>query len=243
MEGAKNLVDRKKAASSIKTEVYNSLKSDLLIGQLPPGAFLQEQQLAERFGVSKTPIREALASLVDQRLITLLPRKGYLVAPIDMRETVENIELRIILECAAVELAAVRITEDQIAELEALILPHASDGRELVDRAMVAAYGRNNILFHTKIGEASGNQTLARALQVVLENLTRAIFVSYSFPKLGETADDHRSIVDMLRQHNVEGARAAIERHLEITRQRLMNTVVGGLNDTGADTVEPRGKA
>jgi len=212
---------------SIKEQVYDSLKWDLLAGGLRAGEFLQEQQLAARFGVSKTPIREALATLVDQGLVQLLPRKGYWVAPVSSKEMLEFIELRIILECAAVELAVKRITEKELQELESLILPHAPDGRKLVDQALVAKYGRNNILFHSKIGKASGNQTLARVMTSLLEKMTRAIYVSYSFPEIAETANDHKLIVDALRKGDAEGARSLVRRHLEVTRLRLMKAALG----------------
>jgi DNA-binding GntR family transcriptional regulator len=217
---------------SIKDQVYDSLKWELLAGGLRAGDFLQEQQLADRFGVSKTPIREALGTLVDQGLIQLLPRKGYWVAPVSSREILECIDLRIILECAAVELAVQRITETELRELEKLILPHASDGRKLVDQALVAKYGRNNILFHSKIGEASGNLTLARVMTSLLEKMTRAIFVSYSFPEIEETASDHKLIVDALRAGNSSEAQALVKRHLQVTRLRLMKAALGGEADT-----------
>src|SRR5262245_29592880 len=100
---------------SMKEGVYERLKVDLLAGRLRPGILLQEKQLAKTFGVSKTPIREALADLVKDRFVQLIPRKGYWVAPIELQEALDHIELRIVLECAAVELAAKRITPAQLA--------------------------------------------------------------------------------------------------------------------------------
>ena len=85
---AVGLAERSAApGGSIKGRVYEQLKFELLAGRLRPGVFLQEKQLAHTFGVSKTPIREALADLVKERFVQLIPRKGYWVAPIEPQET------------------------------------------------------------------------------------------------------------------------------------------------------------
>ena len=212
---------------SIKGRVYERLKFELLAGRLRPGVFLQEKQLAHSFGVSKTPIREALADLVKERFVQLIPRKGYWVAPIEPQETLEHIELRIVLECAAVELAARRITRAQLAGLEKLILPQAPPGR-VPDRDQVELYGRSNILFHRSIAVASGNRALVDALIRVLENLSRAIFLTYyAFPTIEEAAGDHIAIVEALREREVERASTLVKRHIDMTRVRLLRALVG----------------
>jgi DNA-binding GntR family transcriptional regulator len=215
------------AGGSIKERVYERLKFELLAGRLRPGLFLQEKQLAHSFGVSKTPIREALADLVKERFVKLIPRKGYWVAPIDPQETLEQIELRIVLESAAVELAARRITPAQLLGLEKLVLPQAPPGR-VPDRDQVELYGRSNILFHRSIAVASGNSALVDALTRVLENLSRAIFLTYyAFPAIEETSGDHAAIVEALRDRDVSRARTLIKRHIDMTRVRLLRALVG----------------
>jgi DNA-binding GntR family transcriptional regulator len=212
---------------SMKERVYERLKVELLAGRLRPGVFLQEKQLAHTFGVSKTPIREALADLVKDRFVQLIPRKGYWVAPIEPQETLEHIELRIVLECAAVELAAKRITPAQLEALEKLTLSPSPAGRT-PDREQAELYGRSNILFHRSIAVASGNRALVDALTRVLENLSRAIFLTYyAFPIIEEAAGDHSAIVEALRERDVDHARTVIKRHIETSRARLVRALVG----------------
>jgi DNA-binding GntR family transcriptional regulator len=211
----------------MKERVYERLKVELLAGRLRPGIFLQEKQLAHAFGVSKTPIREALADLVKDRFVQLIPRKGYWVAPIELQEALDHIELRIVLECAAVELAAKRITSAQLENLEKLTIPPPPTGRT-PELEQAEFYGRSNIAFHRTIAVASGNRALVDALTRVLENLSRAIFLNYyAFPIIEEAAGDHSAIVEALRERDVDRARTVIRRHIEITRARLLRALAG----------------
>lgn len=225
----------------MKARVYGSLKSDLIAGKLRPGEFLQEKQLADRFGVSKTPIREALAELVKDGFIQLIPRKGYWVSPIDPQDVKDKIELRVILESAAVELAASRISAAELEALEALILPQPPDGGPVVDREQLEAYSRANTEFHRMVAAASGNFTLARAITKVLEELTRLILLYYSLPSIEETAHDHLELIEALRRGDARRAREVIERHLGVTRERLLGALWGETAGGRAEAVVPAG--
>lgn len=211
----------------MKSRIYEKLKSDLILGRLRPGIFLQEKQLAAAFGVSKTPVREALADLVKERFIQLIPRKGYWIAPIDPQETREVLEFRMILECAAAELAAERVTESEIKAMVGLILPQPAGGGRGFGHAQIERHGKANILFHRQLARASGNRALAAAHGHVMDELTRSVFLSYSFPKISETAGDHELIVEALRRRDPPGARAAVARHLEASGRRLLAGLTG----------------
>ena len=138
------------------------------------------------------------------------------------------------LECAAVELAASRITQAQLDDLDKLILPQAPTGRA-PNRDQVELYGRSNILFHRSIAIASGNRALVDALTRVLENLSRAIFLTYyTFPSIEEASGDHSAIVEALRDRDVARARTVVKRHIDMTRVRLLRALVGD-GDVGFD--------
>lgn len=228
---------------SIKARVYDSLKSDLIAGKLRPGEFLQEKKLAERFGVSKTPTREALAELVKDGFIQLIPRKGYWVTPVDPQDVKDKIELRVILECAAVELAASRISAAELEALEELILPQPPDGGPVVDREQLEAYSHANNEFHRMVVAAAGNVSLANAVTKVLEELTRLILLYYSLPSIEETAHDHLELIEALRQGDARLAREVIERHLDVTRERLLGALWGEAMTVRAEAVVPAGAA
>src|SRR5580765_548059 len=111
-------VPRGGARSSKTAHLYQSLRSEILTMLLPPGTILVENALAARFSVSKTPIREALALLQQDRLVDSLPRKGYLVTAVTVEDQRELIELRAAIDGAAAELAAPRITPQELDALE-----------------------------------------------------------------------------------------------------------------------------
>ena len=93
---------------SLRSQAVVALRDAILSGQFKPGAVLNEKELAERLGVSKTPIREGLSLLEHEGLIQTIPRRGYIVTPITVQHIHELFDLRIILESAAAEQAALR---------------------------------------------------------------------------------------------------------------------------------------
>src|SRR5262245_549400 len=103
-----------RAHLSKTARIYQALRNDILTMLLPPGTILVENALAARFAVSKTPIREALALLQQDRLIDSLPRKGYLVTAVTVEDQRELIELRAAIDGAAAELTAHRMTREQL---------------------------------------------------------------------------------------------------------------------------------
>ena len=96
---------------SLAEQVYMRLRTEILHCQLPPGTELSEAELAARFEMSKTPVREALVTLRQEGLVLTFPRRGYQVAPITFGDMNELFDLRIMLEAGAVELACQRITD------------------------------------------------------------------------------------------------------------------------------------
>ena len=88
---------------SLRNRIVDALREEILTNRLKPGTVLLERECASRFGVSKTPVREALSLLVHEGLVELLPRKGYLVSSITVRDAQDDFELRVILEGAAAE--------------------------------------------------------------------------------------------------------------------------------------------
>src|SRR5436190_1701331 len=101
----------------LRDRVYAEIKEDILTGVLAPGQLLQEGQLAQRFKTSKTPVREALARLVQEDLLEAFPRVGYVVTDCTVEDAQAVLDFRAILEGAAIELAARYITEAELAQL------------------------------------------------------------------------------------------------------------------------------
>ena len=107
--------------STILEQVYNRIKDDILSGAYGPGYHLQEKELAEKLGVSRSPVREALKQLSVEGLTVSLPHKGVIVKSLTEVEIHEIFEIRAVLERAALERAIERITEAEIKEINLII--------------------------------------------------------------------------------------------------------------------------
>ena len=150
-----------------------TIQARVLSGELASGTRLRQEALAEEFGVSRTPVREALRKLQASGLVELRPNRGALVRGLSAREIRDAYEVRAELEGLAAELAAVRIRQEQLdrlREAQALFgdaLEHTvqarADSHEARDEE-IARWGRANDLFHQVIQEAAGNDVLVRTL-------------------------------------------------------------------------------
>src|SRR3954467_12177410 len=102
----------------LRVDIYEKLRDEILGCQLRPGSDLREQQLASRFAVSKSPVRDALFRLEREHLVTISPRQGYRVAPISLSDAREMLRLRAVLECASVAEGAREASEQDLAALD-----------------------------------------------------------------------------------------------------------------------------
>jgi DNA-binding GntR family transcriptional regulator len=201
---------------SEKERVYTRLRKDIITLVLAPGEVLVESVLAKRFGVSKAPIREALAVLQRDGLVESLSRKGYLVTPITMNDVQDLFEMREALEGAAAELAAMRITPQEIDHLATLQPPALGSRGPALGKFL--DYNRE---FHLAVARASRNARLAQLIEEVTEEMSRAIAASY---ELGE----HTNIVEALRASDPVRARTAMVEHIRQSQSRAVGRQIFG---------------
>jgi DNA-binding GntR family transcriptional regulator len=212
------LTDRSDGSRPLSDDVYTALKEDILKWVLTPGTNLQEGQLAERFGVSRTPVREAIRRLAAEGLVTLIPQRGAVVAEVAIRDVYEAYDMREWLEPAACRLAAERMSDKAIASLEALLndLPESRPSPERLER--VLSVDRQ---LHNAVLEAAGNRLL---MQVVDDMRNRTTRVQFLVP-MGRAAlsqEEHWRIVAALRDRNPDEAEAAMRDHLRRAKARLI---------------------
>ena len=208
---------------SLSEQVYRRLKTEILRGQLEPGLEISEAELAERFEVSKTPVREALATLRQERLVRTFPRRGYQVTPITFGDMNELFDLRIILEVGAVELACKQITEPELEQLRALAEVDYQQGEQpTIDKFIEA-----NREFHLAIASASGNERLYQVLTRQIGELERFFYIGAKLRDVNrETSIDHVEIVSALCARDVTRARELMTRHNDVTRKGLFEALV-----------------
>jgi DNA-binding GntR family transcriptional regulator len=152
---------------------YERIKAKIVRCEFEPGVRFTEAALAAELRTTKMPVREALSRLVQEGLVRSIPRKGYEVDPVTVRDTRELFELRLAVEPLAVELAAQRIDERTLARLAELCMVKC-DPR---DRASVRAFAQSHREFHLLITRACGNHRLSDVVEHVLEEADRLVYM------------------------------------------------------------------
>lgn len=197
-----------------------SVLADVFQGRLKPGQHLVTEELAQRFGVSHTPVREALIELAGVGVIDILPNRGAIVRKVTSRDVREVCQVRRALECEAVRSACGRI---QLSELHTL----AADLRKMIDVKPRASNGyieharEVDGRLHDLIAASSGNTFLAAEL-TRLKTLFRAFrdvawahdAACNDFHRLAEEAHEHLAIVEALLAGNRQAAAKAMARHI-----------------------------
>lgn len=208
--------------ASLAQHVYGLLRKEILTCTLAPGTEVSEAELAERFKLSKTPVREALATLRTDGLVRTYPRRGYQIVPVTFGDMNELFDLRTILEAGAAELASRRITDDEIDNLNRL----ADVAYNRAEEPSLERFIKANRDFHVAIARASGNERLYRVLVRQIDELERFFYLGARLRDVStETQSDHHAIVETLRRRDAEAARAIMVRHNEVTRKGLIEAL------------------
>ena len=201
-----------------KTLVYEQLKNSIISGEIKPGEILNEAALAEKYGMGKTPTREALLLLANESLLDSMPRVGYVVSSLTTKDLLEIFFLRIILEVEAIGLAAERITADEITELEENNRKERQISIEKPIRAHEQAHQLNRE-FHGLIARASGNLRLEKMIRDLINDLERAL----SFDPYNADPIQHIEIIACLAAHDKARAQEAMRAHINETRLRILD--------------------
>lgn len=203
--------------------IYDAIRNSIIRGQYAPGERLIETRLAEEFGVSRTRIRDALARLQADHLVSPAANRGLVVRPLSLRDTEEIYALRLLLEGYAAATAATTITSRELDELaaihERMVEAEHSNGEKNDEErlAMVLAITDINNAFHRLIQHASRNRRLEAVLRTIVSvPLVSQSFYWYSDRELTESCAEHQGILAALQAH--DGPRAELLMKQHITR-------------------------
>jgi DNA-binding GntR family transcriptional regulator len=201
-----------------KNLIYKDLRRSISTGDRKPGERLDLDELAKSYGTSITPVRDALQMLSQEGLVTIKPRSGYFVTYVTLKQLRDMLELREILEVASIERATVRITEEQLEQLEHVHAGYTGEDDESYDRYMA-----ENRHFHYLIAEASGNHELAEMLGRLHDRLIRFMVLC----RAGETLERrHARVIEALRTGDVVAARQAMLDEVNETRDTILERVI-----------------
>jgi DNA-binding GntR family transcriptional regulator len=204
--------------SATKSNVaYDRARRDIVTGVIVANEAIDEAALGDRYGLGRTPIREALKQLRNDQLIVWPDRRSPYVPEIGVAQVKSLYEARSIFESQIAALAAQRITDDQAAHLDLLVTKQA----DLVARNMAYEAAEVDLLFHKGVADATGNQFLADASTRV--NIS-ALRIWYEMVvNEGMKPQEHAEIADALRRHDGERAVAAVEGHIKNSYRRYIH--------------------
>jgi DNA-binding GntR family transcriptional regulator len=200
----------------LRERIYERLRADILNCELAPGAEIREGELALRFGVSKSPVRDALMHLQREGLVITLPRQGYRVSSVSLSDVDDMFHLREALERACMERIVRRATDEDLRTLDRFRRFDASEW----DGGFVA-YNR---AFHRALAGLGRNARMRDQLSDLIDQMERVVRVSVANVKKGDpqtVVREHGALIDALQARDARKAERLAQRHIVTAGQRV----------------------
>ncbi len=206
----------------LREVICESLRNAIKNGKLKPGERLMEVQLAEELGISRTPVREAIRKLEQEGYVIMLPRRGTYVSSVSVHDVQEIFEIRTALEKLSTGLAARRIENEELEQLQKLLTKIEG----YIEKHDIDNIVKTDIEFHDLLYKVSRNERLSGIISNLKEQLSRFRTLSMSYPgRLEETLEEHREMVEAIASGDVEAAREAAERHMVRAEETLLKAM------------------
>ena len=203
----------------IRDSVFDQIREDILACRLKPGSLIQEKDLATRYSVSKSPVRDALLRLQEQGLIEVIPRKGYRILPISMGDARELYEIRLLLEKTCIKRVVNIATTEDLNTLNRF--------RSADENGGLAKWVTYNRDFHRAIANLSGNTRLTKMTHDVIDQFDRltftGVFTEQSDVLSEQLVDEHCNIIDAIQARDKTTATKLIDRHVKKSQKRLFS--------------------
>ncbi|WIV12276.1 GntR family transcriptional regulator [Proteiniborus sp. MB09-C3] len=202
--------------------VFESIREAILDGRLKPGERVMEIQLAEKLGVSRTPVREAIRKLELEGLLIMEPRKGAYVADVSLKDVVDVLEVRSSLEGLAASLAAIRASEEEIQ----LLREKSTQFKECIEKSDVQGMINKDTEFHEVILQAAKNKKLTSIIESLREQVQRfrvTYFTEYNMTTY--LVKEHQNVLDAIESRNSEKANEYAQKHIENIEKFIVSRV------------------
>ncbi len=208
-------------AGSLKKKIYQQIFQKIINNEFPLDEFLVEGKLAEMFGVSRAPVREALVELCNEKILRNIPRAGYQIVQLSQKELRDALQLRLILETEGMKMACGRLNDGSVARLKAL----KKELRELENGEVISleSWMTSGSHLHLTIAELSGNQLLYEKIRETHDIIRRAtvqIYLNQDYPRR-EQPLLHERIVNAMIRGDKEKAVELLRKDINTLREIL----------------------
>lgn len=204
----------------LRETVYEQLRADMISCKLAPGTEIRETELAARFEMSKSPVRDALMRLEREGLVITLPRQGYRVAPVSLSDVLDMFHLRAALERACVERIVLYASDEQLEKLNSF--------RHFDASAWNGGFIAYNRAFHRCLAQLGANTRMRDQLIDLIDLMERAVHMSLNNIKKGDPkspVSEHCEIIDALQTRAVKRAQRLAEQHIVAAGKRVSNAI------------------
>lgn len=206
----------------LRETVYEQLRADILSLTLAPGAEMREADLAARFEVSKSPVRDALMRLEREGLVITLPRQGYRVAPVSLSDVQDMFHLRIALERACMERIVRQASDAQLASLDPF--------RRYERDQWAGGFIDYNRAFHRKLAEVAGNPRMRDQLNNLIDQMERVVLMSVNKATQNSgnpsgLVEEHCRMIDTLQERQTRRAERLAEQHIAAAGKRVTEAI------------------
>jgi DNA-binding GntR family transcriptional regulator len=199
------------AARSLSDEAYYRIRDLIVSLELAPGSIVSERELMERLGLGRTPVREALRTLAQERLVDVYPRRGIFVSSVNARDLASLSEVRATLETQAAALAAERATHEEREHANALVADLEATAGERDERRLIDLDQR----IHRHVYRCAHNAHLEETLNRYYVLTLRIWFLALDrVARLDEAVQEHRELLEAIRDGDAAAAGLAMRRHV-----------------------------
>lgn len=207
---------------TLRERIVDFIKDSVVTGRLKPGERVPEQEIAESFGISRTPIREAFRQLESEGFITVTPRKGAVVSPITDKDVSEFYEIKSLLEGYAAKTACPKLSPKDIKRLESL----NAQMERAAEKDDVKAFFKLDNQFHDTFLKACGNEKLCALVFQLVQQFERFRITALSLPgRMKDSVRQHAEIIEAFRSGNISLVENLVRANAERGRDVLVEEI------------------
>ena len=207
----------------LSDRAYERIRHDIISCVLAPGTEISEAQLCSQYRIGKAPVRMALNRLAHDGLVRAIPRRGYRVTPVTLKDIHDVFELRLMLEPAAARMAAGKVDAQRLRALDEI----SRSGYQPGDPRSISRFLEANEAFQVAIARATGNARLAEAIEQLHDEMTRLLHLGLGLRNRSqELSREHRALVKALARGDGDMAERIRREQIETARSMVLSAIL-----------------